>query len=142
MKNVWKCDYCEKTFSIEEIAKEHEESCGKNPKNKITNKTILRLSMIYEEMDCIIASALAKTEIHDYDVLLSEIMRANKYNCPFTVYQNRQRIVNCIQKSVSIQSKRMGLKKTRLQEIEAEYPELLAAATQTIERRAWNEWDG
>ena len=139
MKKVFKCDYCGETFATESEAIDHENNCGRNPKNKIINKTIFRLSMIFLEFQEILASAVHKYGVQDFDYLISEIDRASENNCPYMVFENKARIRNCLIEAESIDCKRKGLNRTALQDVEKKYPEILEAATKTLQRPAWNE---
>ena len=40
MKRIYKCDFCDACFTNETEAIAHEDKCGRNPKNKINDKTV------------------------------------------------------------------------------------------------------
>ena len=128
MRQTWQCDYCNKTFPTKEEAIEHEKRCGKNPENKITDPTIFRLSMILDGLR------------DDLPFLICEVERAGTNNCPYMIYEQRYRMIDCLQKAQGIASRRKTLKTTKLQDIEKHYPELLTAILDTLKRPAFNEW--
>lgn len=106
---------------------------------KIEDKTILRLAELLYYLDGILAAAIYESGTKDYDFLMSEIQRANDYNCPVVAYFNKSRIMNLLEAAKSINEDR-GLLVSRLEEVKRLYPEMLQAATETLKRRAWNEW--
>lgn len=138
MRQTWQCDYCGKVFSTKEEAAEHEKNCGRNPKNKITDPTISRLSMILDELPWIIAAALYELR-DDLPHLICEVERAGTNNCPYTIYEHRYRMIDCLQKAQEIANSRRPIKTTKFQDMEKHYPELLAAISNTLERPAYNE---
>lgn len=58
MKQVYKCDFCDECFTNKTEAIAHEDKCGRNPKNKINDRTVFRLAMIFDSLPAIIACAL------------------------------------------------------------------------------------
>lgn len=141
MKYVWKCDYCTATFLVKEEADEHEKKCGHNPANKVKDKMIFRLAMLYHELQDIIAASIIRTGVQDLDRLRQEIDRADEANCSFAVYERKRQIENCLLRAKSVQRKREGLKTTQFEDMEKHYPELCEAITKTLQRQAWNEWE-
>lgn len=139
MRQTWQCDYCNKTFPTKEETVEHEKICGKNPENKITDPTIFRLSMILDELPWVIATALYELR-DDLPFLICEVERAGTNNCPYTIYDHKCRMIDCLQKAQGIANSRRPLKTTKLQDIEKHYPELLTAILDTLKRPAFNEW--
>ena len=139
MRQTWQCDYCGEVFLTKEEAAEHEKNCGRNPGNKITDPTIFRLAMILDGLPSIIAAALYELR-DDLPHLICEAERAGTNNCPYMIYEQRYRIIECLQKAQGIASRRKTLKTTKLQDIEKHYPELLTAILDTLKRPAFNEW--
>ena len=72
MKQVYKCDFCDNIFESEAEAEIHEKRCGHNPNNKINDKLVFRLSMIYESLPKIIACALYEVAKNELDFLYKE----------------------------------------------------------------------
>lgn len=138
MRQAWQCDYCGKVFLTKEECVEHEKNCGRNPENKITDPTIFRLSMILNELPWVIAIALYELR-DDLPFLICEVERAGTNNCPYMIYEQRYRIIECLQKAQGIADSRRPLKTTKLQDIEKHYPELLTAILDTLKRPAFNE---
>ncbi len=139
MRQTWQCDYCGEVFLTKEEAAKHEKNCGRNPENKITDLTIFRLAMILDGLPSIIAAALYELQ-DDLPHLICEVERAGTNNCPYMIYEQRYRIIECLQKAQGIASRRKTLKTTKLQDIEKHYPELLTAILDTLKRPAFNEW--
>lgn len=139
MRQTWQCDYCGEVFLTKEEAAEHEKNCGRNPENKITDPTIFRLAMILDRLPSIIAAALYELR-DDLPHLICEAERAGTNNCPYMIYEQRYRMIDCLQKAQGIASRRKTLKTTKLQDIEKHYPELLTAILDTLKRPAFNEW--
>lgn len=103
MKAVYKCEYCDKWEETQELIKSHEEICGYNPKNEITDEMVLKLSRVYEH----IYDSLIYILTEDYDTKLDfysdEFERATKNNCPASIYENKEEIGNLIYRSKNIQ---------------------------------------
>ena len=72
MKRVYKCDFCDNIFESESEAEIHEKRCGHNPNNKINDKVVFRLSMIYDSLRKIIAGALYDVANDELDFLYTE----------------------------------------------------------------------
>ena len=140
MKAVFKCDFCEETFENEIEAVEHEEKCGRNPENKITDCTITRLSMILYDLNEIIGAVISDFGDERIDFLIEETGRADRCNCPFTVYQYKDRADFIFREAVRSKNGRKGLKTTRYDDVLKRYPELYEAFKKTLERKAYNEW--
>lgn len=140
MKKVYKCDFCEKTFSTESGAVEYEKKCSKNPQNKITDCTITRLAMILHHLYEIIGAAISDIRENDIAFLLEETERADDCNCPFTVKEKQNMILYLLRGCRDIKSKRIGLNTTKYDDIIKDYPELYLAFKATLERKAYNEW--
>lgn len=140
MKTVFKCDFCEKTFENEIEAVEHEKECGKNPENKITDCTITRLSMILYELNRIVGAVISDVRSEQIDFLIEENERADKFNCQFTVYQNKGKAAFIFKEALHSKDDRKGLKTTQYDDVLKHYPELYEAFKKTLERKAYNEW--
>lgn len=76
----------------------------------------------------------------DLPFLICEVERAGTNNCPYTIYDHKCRMIDCLQKAQGIANSRRPLKTTKLQDIEKHYPELLTAILDTLKRPAFNEW--
>ena len=139
MKLVYKCDFCNECFSSEQVAKQHEEKCSCNPKNKIEDKTVFRLAMLLYEFTEILATAMT---IHNEDKILfvlGEFERADDNNCPFMIHREKGRALYVLRTAQDIKRKREGLKTTKYDDISKRYPELVSAIEKTLNRPAWNE---
>ena len=139
MKQVYKCDFCTECFSSEQEAKQHEEKCPCNPKNKIEDKTVFRLAMILYQFTDILATALINHDEEKITFVLGEFERADENNCPFTVNQYKGRALCVLKVAQDIKRKREGLKTTQYEDVLKQYPELVSAIEQTLNRPAWNE---
>lgn len=142
MKQVYKCDFCEETFSNEIEAKIHEEHCGYNPKNKIYNSLIFRLSMIYGTLPSIIACALYEVANGELDYLYSEAERAGTANCFYAIYESKGKLLLAINKAKSVADEHKGRNSSTYKDIMKEYPEIFEAIVKTLRRKAWNEREG
>ena len=140
MKKVYKCDFCESTFDCAEEALLHEKICSHNPENEITDKTAKRLATLMYALSSIVATALTRLCEEKIPFLEQEFERADENNCPFTIYQLQRRILPILKEAETIKRKREGLKTTEYEDILKQYPELVGAIEQTLNRPAWNEW--
>lgn len=139
MRQVYKCDFCEEFFSNEIQVKEHEEHCGRNPKNKINSKVLFRLSMIYETLPKIIACALHEVASPELDYLLAEVERASDTNCIYTIKQHQNRMLTNLSIAKSVEKKHCGRNSSTYKDVLKEYPEIFHAIVKTLQRKAWNE---
>lgn len=139
MKQVYKCDYCDKVFSSEAEAEGHEKQCGYNPKNNINDKLVFRLSMIYETLSKIIACSLCEVAEDELDWLYSETDRATETNCPFTINQHKGKMLWVLREAKDVKRKHDGRNSSTYKDVLKEYPELFWAVVDTLKREAWNE---
>lgn len=139
VKQVYKCDFCMECFSSEQEAKQHEEKCPCNPKNKIEDKTVFRLAMILYEFTDILATALTNHDEEKIPFVLGEFERADENNCPFMIHQEKGRALYALRRAKDIKRKREGLRTTKYEDVLKQYPELVNAIEQTLNRPAWNE---
>lgn len=139
MKQVYKCDYCDEVFPSEAEAEKHEKQCGYNPKNKINDKLVFRLSMIYETIPKIIACSLCEVAEDELDWLYSEAERATETNCPFMINQHKGKMLWVLRAAKDVKEKHDGRNSSTYKDILKEYPELFEAVVATLKRKAWNE---
>ena len=139
MRYVYKCDFCKEVFDSKLLAEEHEEKCGYNPKNKIDNKIVFRLSMIHESLANIIACALYEVAKDELVSCYLEAERATTTNCPYTILGHKQIMLNELRSAEDVKRKHKGRNSNTYKDVEKEYPELLKAMIDTLERKAWNE---
>lgn len=140
MKQVYKCDFCEEIFTGEDAAIAHEEKCGHNPKNRIENKLVFRLSMIFESLPRIIACALNEVAADELDYLYQEAARATSTNCPYMIKEQQGKILNAISVARNVSRKHEGRNSSTYKDVTKENPELFGAVVDTLNRAAWNEW--
>lgn len=131
MEIVWKCDFCNETFPTRDQAEMHEMKGGSNPQNKVTDKIILRLADVLYDLPDIIAAALVRQN-SNIEYLLAEVKRAGTRNCPFMVYKKKDAIISALYSAETIADSRKGLRTTKEQDIEKDYPELLEAFLKTL----------
>ena len=139
MTQVYKCDFCKETFPHETVARTHEEHCGRNPKNKINNSLIFRLSMIYESLPRIIACAVYEVANAELDYLYSETARANDTNCCYTIKQNQAKLMCAFADAKRVADKHEGRNSSTYKDVVKENPEIWQAIVETLQRKAWNE---
>ena len=139
MKQVYQCDYCDECFSSEAEAMSHEYKCGRNPKNKITDRTVFRLSMIFESLSTIIACALYEVAADELDYLYLEVERANSRNCPYMIKEQQAKMLRVISAAMDVTRKHKGRNSCTYKDVARENPELLKAVIDTLNRKAWNE---
>lgn len=140
MKQVYKCDFCDEVFESEAEAKAHEEKCGYNPDNVINDKLLFRLSMIYEDMQKIIACALYEVAKGELDYLYSELFRADDMNCPYTIKRNQSYMLWSVSTAKEVTNKHEGRNSSTYKDVIEQNPELFQAVVDTLERKAWNEY--
>ena len=139
MKQVYKCDFCDNIFETKADAEIHEERCGRNPNNKINDKVVFRLSMIYESLQRIIACALYEVAEENLDFLYAETERADQNNCPYTIKQNQGRMLDALRVAKLVTNKHDGRNSSTYKDVVKENPELFQAMVDTLTRKAWNE---
>lgn len=140
MKQVYKCDYCDQVFSSKAEAIDHEGKCGRNPKNRIDNKLVFRLSMIFESFPKIIACALSEVAADELDYLYQETERASDTNCPFMIKTHQGKMLSAISTAKKVRRKHEGRNSSTYKDVTKENPELFKAVVDTLKRAAWNEW--
>ncbi|MBQ7346048.1 MAG: hypothetical protein IJW45_08325 [Oscillospiraceae bacterium] len=139
MKKVYKCDYCEECFANEAEAMDHEDRCGRNPKNQIKDKLVFRLSMLFHSLPTIIACALHEVAADELDYLYRETNRADSHNCCFTIKEQQGKMLYAISRAMDVTRKHNGRKSSTYNDVARENPELLKAMVDTLSRKAWNE---
>mgnify|MGYP000655225952 FL=1 len=148
MQQTWQCDYCGEVFLTKEEAVEHEKNCGGNPENKITDPTIFWLSMVLDELPRVAAIALYGLR-DDLPFLIREVERAEKDNCPHTIYEHKNQMIYCLQKAQEIADISNKAKAIKLRNAEKYFPGLLAAIIDTLKqpnltsekRKRWTKRD-
>lgn len=140
MKQVYKCDFCDEVFSNKTEAEEHEKRCGYNPKNKINDKLVFRLSMIVESLSKILACALNEIAEDELDWLYCETDRATRTNCPFMIYKHKNIMLRVLREAKLVKNKHEGRNSSTHNDVIKEYPELYNAVIETLKRKSWNEW--
>ena len=139
MKRVYQCDYCDECFANETEAIAHEDKCGRNPQNRINNKVVYRLAMIYESLPNIISCALYEVAKDELDYLYAETKRADDTNCPFQINKHKSLMLYVLYHSRAVAEKHKGRNSSTYKDVEKENPELLKAMIDTLTRKAWNE---
>ena len=140
MKQVYKCDFCDACFTNETEAIAHEDKCGRNPKNKIKDKTVFRLAVIFDSLPKIIACALHEVAADELDYLYQETERADSYNCHFMINKQKGKMLQVIVDAMDVMRKHSGRNSFTYKDVARENPELLKAMIDTLIRKAWNEW--
>ena len=139
MKQVYKCDFCDEVFPNKTEAEEHEKRCGYNPENKINDKLVFRLSMIFESMLQILACALNEIAEDELDWLYCEVDRATQTNCPFTISRHKNKMLCVLREAKIVKNKHEGRNSSTYNDVNKEYPEIYKAVVETLKRKAWNE---
>lgn len=93
MKQVYQCEYCNETLENSIEMDKHEKECGSNPKNKISDKVVIKLSRIYEHFK----DGLIYVLLEDFDEEIisfyeNEFERATSNNCPASVFENKREL--------------------------------------------------
>lgn len=139
MKQVYKCDFCDEVFLNSVEAEIHEGNCGYNPKNKINDKLLFRLSMIYHSFDEIIACALYEVAKDHLGFLHAETERASSTNCVYTINKYKGRMLLALNAAETVDKKQIGRNSSTYKDVIKENPELFNALVDTLKRKAWNE---
>lgn len=135
----FKCEFCNAFFDTEDKASRHEQSCDYNPKNKITDVTLFRLGMIYEELNDIISCALYEVEKERLDFLANEVNRASDSNCCYVIKRHQGRILSAINNAQTVNKKIEMRNSSKYKDVIKENPEIFKAMVDTLNRKAWNE---
>ena len=93
MKQVYQCEYCDEILENSIEMKKHEGECGSNPKNKINDEIVIKLSRIFEHFK----DGLAYVLLEDFDEKTmefyeNEFERASSNNCPASVFENKREL--------------------------------------------------
>ena len=105
MEIVYLCNFCEEYFKEKDEAEKHEDVCGGNPKNKITNKEVLKLSRIKDDFEeALEYMFLFKYNENDLEVFKKEFNRATANNCPASIYENAKYILDIIRSTEYIRA--------------------------------------
>jgi len=139
MKQVYQCEHCGDCFSNETEAIAHEDKCGRNPKNEIKDRTVFRLSMIFHELPSIIACALYEVAADELDYLYQEVERADSYNCPFMIKEQKGKMLWAISAARDVKRKHEGRNSCTYKDVAKQNPEILKSVISTLKRKAWNE---
>lgn len=95
MKIVYECEFCDETSEDKEKILLHEKSCGSNPKNKIKDETVLKLSRIQEHfIDSLIYVLLNDFTEERLEFYNEEFVRATRTNCSASIYENKEALKN------------------------------------------------
>lgn len=131
MEQVYKCEYCMFAFDKDKsMIEKHEKECGGNPKNKITDETLIRLSRIKGVVDDVITYILL-TKLKDKRICFKdEVNRASKYNCPASLYEQAKHLNFLIDKSWKIQKRDL---KWFLDITERDYSDFIKVFTNYLE---------
>ena len=130
MKQVYKCEYCSTNGEDKKIIEEHEEECGSNPKNKITDETLIKLSKLGEMLEDVI-TYLFLTKYKDKRIFFKdEVIRANRNNCPASVYEQSNNLRCLLGRSWQIQEKEL---KWFLNITERDYKDIIEVITKYLE---------
>lgn len=96
MKQVYKCEYCEEISEQKIKIEEHENKCGSNPKNRIDDEIILKLSRIKESIDDAITYVLLADYQDKLGYFYTEFDRATETNCLASIYEQKKEIIGLI----------------------------------------------
>ena len=96
MKTVYKCEYCDIWSEEERLIKSHEEECGYNPKNKIADEMVLKLSRINSHFKESLIYVLTEDFNKDLEFYNNEFERATTSNCPASIYDNKTEMTNLL----------------------------------------------
>lgn len=93
MKQVYKCEFCDEIIEDEGEMNKHEIKCGSNPKNKIKDEIVIKLSRAYkhfkDSLVYVLLNDFKKEKIEFYE---REFERASTNNCPASVYENKKEL--------------------------------------------------
>lgn len=110
MKTVYKCEYCETCAKEKTLIEKHEEKCGYNPKNKITDKVVLKLSRINEDFIDSLMYVLIEDFNNDLKFYNNEFERATRTNCPASIYENKGDMTNILYRCKVMQNDKDNFK--------------------------------
>ena len=93
MKQVYQCEYCDKILENSIEMNKHEKECGSNPKNRIDDEIVIKLSRIYEHFK----DGLIYVLLEDFDEKTicfyeKEFERATRNNCPASIFENKKEL--------------------------------------------------
>ena len=131
MKQVYKCEYCRWVFDEDKsVVEKHEEECGGNPKNKITDETLIKLSRLRDIFDDVV-TYLFLTKYKDKRIFFKdELERANNKNCPASVYEQSNNLRCLLGSSWRIQREDL---KWFLSITERDYKDIIEAVIKYLE---------
>lgn len=107
MKKVYKCEFCDEVSEYEKQIIEHEKICGYNPKNKIDNEVIKKLSSIRNSFEDAIIYILLTDYKNDLEFFYDEYERATETNCIASIYEEKERIQYLISRAKNIEKQEL-----------------------------------
>ena len=91
MKKVYKCEFCDEIMEDKIEMNKHEIECGSNPKNKIKDEIVIKLSRIYDHfIDSLVYVLLNDFKEEKIKFYEGEFERASRNNCPASVNENKR----------------------------------------------------
>ncbi len=112
MRTVYECDFCGKRFESTKMCAQHEIICGRNPKNKITDKLLIKASELLTDFEDVLSIAISEVCGNEIEEMKKDAERAGTDNCPFTVYERKYVLKNVLIKAERANHKLHGLKGT------------------------------
>lgn len=103
MKQVYKCEFCDEISKNKIKIQEHEKICGYNPKNKIDNEIVLKISRLYEHVEESLIYILLSEYGKKIDFYIDEFDRATKTNCPASIYENKDELCSILSRAKRIE---------------------------------------
>lgn len=108
MKQVYKCEFCDEVSEDKAQIIEHEKECGHNPKNKINDEIIKKLSRIKTSVEDAILHVLLTDYNNKLDYFYDECDRATNKNCVASIYEQKDEIQYLISRAKSIDKKELN----------------------------------
>lgn len=132
MRQVYKCSFCD--YCSEDIAEMalHEEKCGDNPQNKITDKFLLFTADVVSDFEYLMALAIKNLCSEEkINFILGEVDRASNSNCAYFIYNNSRKLDSIF---------RIALHKEKeIKWYTDHYPGITEAIQDVLSKPSWRE---
>lgn len=103
MEQVYKCEFCDEISKNKAEIEKHEKECGYNPKNKINDEIIKKLSRVKESVEDAIMYVILTDYNNKLDYFYDECDRATNKNCVASIYEQKDEIQYLISRAKRIE---------------------------------------
>lgn len=103
MKQVYKCEFCKEISENKKEILNHENICGSNPINTISDEIITKFSRIEKSVEDAMTYVLLSDYKEKLNYFYDEYDRATKTNCLGSIYEQSGKIKGLISRAKRIE---------------------------------------